>query len=82
MQSATENRPEAAAARGSPRSRAAALKKLVAYRRLAKPVLLLVPTLMVLTVDLSRRGPRVLEFTGFYWETYLAALVESLPEAA
>ncbi|HEX3596842.1 MAG TPA: sulfatase-like hydrolase/transferase, partial [Polyangiaceae bacterium] len=60
-----------------PRSRGAALKKLVGYRRLAKPVLLLVPTLMVLTVDLSRRGPRVLEFTGFYRETYLAALVES-----
>src|SRR5689334_23865856 len=33
---------------------------------------------MVLVVDASRRGPRVLAFEGFYRWTYLASIVESV----
>ncbi|HEX4337172.1 MAG TPA: sulfatase-like hydrolase/transferase [Polyangiaceae bacterium] len=80
MQTATENRPDAGAEPGesSRRARLVTLHKLVGYRKAAAVALLTVPTVMVLIVDLARRGPRIVGFTGFYRETYLAAIVESL----
>jgi glucan phosphoethanolaminetransferase (alkaline phosphatase superfamily) len=46
-------------------------------RRRAVPFLLFVPVLMVLVVDVSRRGRRIFAFSGFHRATYLAAIVES-----
>ncbi len=76
MQSATENRPDGEAVPLA-RPRTLQLRKLSYYRRLAARALLLVPVGMVLVVDVARRGPRILGFTGLYRETYLAAILES-----
>jgi len=78
MQSATEDRPTPEiVARVELRSRGGSLRRLSTYRKLAGAALLLVPTFMVLVVDFSRRGRRIVGFDGFYRETYLAAVAES-----
>lgn len=84
MQSASENGASAAEssapdARSGPRvAGAARLRRLAAMRRLASVAILAVPLALVLTVDVARRGPRLLEFDGFYQATYFGAIVESL----
>jgi glucan phosphoethanolaminetransferase (alkaline phosphatase superfamily) len=47
-----------------------------AAQRALGTAILLAPTLLVLGLDLGRRGPRVLEFEGTYVLTYLAAVAE------
>ncbi len=79
MQSAAQDpaSPEASVD-GMAGARAAALRRLARLRACATPMLLLGPIAMVLTVDIARRGSRLLAFDGFYRETYLAAVVESV----
>ena len=79
MQSATENRPDGERVETGPVARPGTpLRRLVPARRVAALALLVVPLVLVLTVDLARRGPRVLGFRGFYGWTYLGAIAESL----
>ena len=58
--------------------RVRALRRRARLRKLAGFGLLLLPALVVVLLDLARRGERVMEFAGIYRWTYLAALVESV----
>src|SRR6185503_4064784 len=78
MQSVTDRSEDAGApktrARGVSRSR----RRAIAWsRKAATLALLAAPLAAVLTMDVSRRGPRVAEFRGYYAETYAAAMLES-----
>jgi glucan phosphoethanolaminetransferase (alkaline phosphatase superfamily) len=57
--------------------RASRLRRFAALRKWGSAALFVVPLALVLTVDVARRGPRLLAFRGFYQETYLAAILES-----
>jgi len=55
-----------------------ALRRLAAARPWLARGVLVAPLLVALTVDVSRRASRLVEFSGFYRATYAAAMLESL----
>jgi glucan phosphoethanolaminetransferase (alkaline phosphatase superfamily) len=59
-------------------SRTARLRALVRARRYAAPALLFVLPLLVVALDLERRGERILTFDRDYATTYALAFVESV----
>src|SRR5512139_1217577 len=69
---------EAALERPAVRGPVSRLRRLAVWRGRAARALLVLPVFIGLTVDAARRGPRILEFRGFYAATYAAAVVESI----
>jgi len=59
-------------------NRFAQLRRLASQRRLFAPLLLLVPTAVVVGMDLSRRSPRLVGFDLWHKGYYLASLIEGL----
>ncbi len=59
-------------------NRFARLQRIARWRRLLAPLLLLVPTAVVLGMDLSRRSARLAGLERSYQGLYLASLLESL----
>jgi glucan phosphoethanolaminetransferase (alkaline phosphatase superfamily) len=57
--------------------RTAKIRRLSRARRFAAPLLILSLPVLVLALDFSRRGERILAFEGEYALTYAAALLES-----
>lgn len=71
---------DAAASEGRARlgpERVRRLKRRARLRRVGGLLLLLLPALSVVAIDVWRRGDRVLELSGHYRWTYLAAFAES-----
>lgn len=62
--------------RASPR-RLATARRVAAIRRFAAFGLLLSPVLLVLVMDVARRGERIAAFAGWYRATYAGAILES-----
>jgi len=81
MQTVGEPAPTSSALPSARRTAARAtarLRRFAAFRPYAVALLVVSPTLIVLTMDIARRGSRIVEFDGFYRATYAAAIVESV----